>query len=128
VATQSHGSKWRLVTRLLGLGRIERVLGIINWLHRNIEYRTLSGSPNLSAYDIIRTRTPRKIFMLTAKSISAADGKSLTPDLTSHGSVASHLLGLRRYELCLYHGLWAGTAVELRSLVLSGRSRRGKHR
>jgi hypothetical protein len=28
---------------------IERVLGIINWLHRNIEYRTLSGSPNLSA-------------------------------------------------------------------------------
>jgi transglutaminase-like putative cysteine protease len=33
---------------------IERVLGIINWLHRNIEYRTLSGSPNLSAYDIIQ--------------------------------------------------------------------------
>ncbi|MGA9577873.1 MAG: hypothetical protein WBV90_09650, partial [Terrimicrobiaceae bacterium] len=32
---------------------IERVLGIINWLHRNIEYRTHSGSPNLSAYDII---------------------------------------------------------------------------
>jgi transglutaminase-like putative cysteine protease len=33
---------------------IERVLGIIDWLHRNIEYRTLSGSPNLSAYDIIQ--------------------------------------------------------------------------
>jgi len=33
---------------------IERVLGIVNWLHRNIEYRTLSGSPNLSAYDIVQ--------------------------------------------------------------------------
>ena len=34
---------------------IERVLGIINWLHRNIEYRTLSGGPNLSA------RQPEKV-------------------------------------------------------------------
>ncbi|MFZ0712367.1 MAG: transglutaminase family protein [Terrimicrobiaceae bacterium] len=33
---------------------IDRVLGICNWLNRNIEYRTLSGSPNLSAYDIIQ--------------------------------------------------------------------------
>ena len=33
---------------------IERVLGIITWLHNNIEYRTLPGSPNLSAYDIIQ--------------------------------------------------------------------------
>ena len=33
---------------------LARVSGIIDWLHRNIEYRTLSGSPNLSAYDIIQ--------------------------------------------------------------------------
>ncbi len=32
---------------------IERVLGICDWLHHNIEYRTLSGSRNLSAHDII---------------------------------------------------------------------------
>lgn len=31
----------------------ERVLGICQWLHENIEYRTLSGSPNISAYDVI---------------------------------------------------------------------------
>jgi transglutaminase-like putative cysteine protease len=35
---------------------IERILGICNWLHSNIEYRTLSGSPTLSAYDIIQRR------------------------------------------------------------------------
>jgi transglutaminase-like putative cysteine protease len=33
---------------------IDRILGICNWLNRNIEYRTLSGSPNLSAHDIIQ--------------------------------------------------------------------------
>lgn len=33
-----------------GLGR---VLGICQWLHENIEYRMLSGSPNISAYEVI---------------------------------------------------------------------------
>ena len=33
---------------------LERILGICDWLHSNIEYRTLSGSPNLSAFDIIQ--------------------------------------------------------------------------
>jgi transglutaminase-like putative cysteine protease len=33
---------------------VERILGICDWLHHNIEYRTLSGSPSLSAYDIIQ--------------------------------------------------------------------------
>jgi transglutaminase-like putative cysteine protease len=32
---------------------LERILGICDWLHSNIEYRTLSGSPSLSAFDII---------------------------------------------------------------------------
>jgi transglutaminase-like putative cysteine protease len=32
---------------------LPRVLGICEWLNENIEYRTLSGSPNLSAHDII---------------------------------------------------------------------------
>jgi len=36
-----------------GLGR---VLGICQWLHENIEYRTLSGSPNISAHDVIERR------------------------------------------------------------------------
>ncbi len=35
---------------------LPRVRGICDWLHRNIEYRTLSGSPNLSAHDIIERR------------------------------------------------------------------------
>ncbi|MDD5198783.1 MAG: transglutaminase family protein [Terrimicrobiaceae bacterium] len=35
---------------------LARVRGICDWLHRNIEYRTLSGSPNLSAHDIIQRR------------------------------------------------------------------------
>lgn len=33
---------------------LERVRGICDWLHQNIEYRTASGSPLLSAYDIIQ--------------------------------------------------------------------------
>lgn len=33
-----------------------RVRGICDWVHRNIEYRTLSGSPNLSAHDVIERR------------------------------------------------------------------------
>lgn len=36
-----------------GLGRVQ---GICDWLHQHIEYRTGSGSPNLSAYDIIERR------------------------------------------------------------------------
>lgn len=32
---------------------LERVRGIVEWLHKNIEYRTGSGSPLLSASDII---------------------------------------------------------------------------
>lgn len=32
---------------------LDRILGICQWLHDNIEYRTLSGSPYLSAYEII---------------------------------------------------------------------------
>ncbi len=35
---------------------LARVRGICEWLHENIEYRTLSGSPNLSAHDIIERR------------------------------------------------------------------------
>ena len=35
---------------------IPRILAICDWLHRNIEYRTGSGSPNLSAHDIIERR------------------------------------------------------------------------
>ena len=35
---------------------LARVQGICDWLHRNIEYRTLSGSPFLSAHDIILRR------------------------------------------------------------------------
>ncbi|HEY5793358.1 MAG TPA: transglutaminase family protein [Chthoniobacterales bacterium] len=35
---------------------LARVKGICQWLHDNIEYRTLSGSPNLSAHDIIERR------------------------------------------------------------------------
>jgi len=35
---------------------IERVRGICDWLHRHIEYRTCSGSPLLSAHDIIQRR------------------------------------------------------------------------
>jgi transglutaminase-like putative cysteine protease len=34
-----------------GIGRVQ---GICDWLHRNIEYRTGSGSPNISAYDVIQ--------------------------------------------------------------------------
>lgn len=33
---------------------LERVQAICDWLHRNIEYRTGSGSPHLSAYDVIQ--------------------------------------------------------------------------
>ncbi len=33
---------------------LARVRGICEWANRNIEYRTLSGSQNLSAYDIIQ--------------------------------------------------------------------------
>jgi transglutaminase-like putative cysteine protease len=33
---------------------LRRVLGICDWVHRNIEYRTCSGSPELSAYDVIQ--------------------------------------------------------------------------
>ncbi len=33
---------------------VARVQGICDWLHRNIEYRTLSGSPTLSAHDVIQ--------------------------------------------------------------------------
>ncbi len=32
---------------------LERVRGICRWLHENIEYRTGSGSPNISAWDVI---------------------------------------------------------------------------
>jgi hypothetical protein len=32
---------------------IERILGICDWLHHNIEYRTGSGNPNISAHDVI---------------------------------------------------------------------------
>jgi transglutaminase-like putative cysteine protease len=32
---------------------LERVRGICDWLHRNIEYRTGSGSPHISAHDVI---------------------------------------------------------------------------
>lgn len=35
---------------------LDRVKGICKWLHENIEYRTLSGSPTLSASDIIERR------------------------------------------------------------------------
>jgi transglutaminase-like putative cysteine protease len=35
---------------------VERVQGICDWLHQNIEYRTLSGNPNISAYDVIQRR------------------------------------------------------------------------
>ncbi len=35
---------------------LERVLGICQWAHDEIEYRTLSGNPNLSAYEIIERR------------------------------------------------------------------------
>ncbi len=35
---------------------LARVQGICAWLHEHIEYRTLSGSPNLSATDIIERR------------------------------------------------------------------------
>lgn len=35
---------------------LDRVLGICRWLHDNIEYRTLSGSPNLCAGEIIERR------------------------------------------------------------------------
>ena len=31
----------------------ERVLAICDWLHHNIEYRTGSGSPDLTAFDVI---------------------------------------------------------------------------
>jgi transglutaminase-like putative cysteine protease len=33
---------------------LERVLGICDWLHQNIEYRTGSGNPNISAFDVIQ--------------------------------------------------------------------------
>jgi transglutaminase-like putative cysteine protease len=33
---------------------LERILAISDWLHRNIEYRTGSGSPHISAYDVIQ--------------------------------------------------------------------------
>src|SRR6266511_5626976 len=33
---------------------IERVQAICDWLHRNIEYRNGSGSPEISAYDVIQ--------------------------------------------------------------------------
>ncbi len=36
-----------------GLGRVR---GICDWLHRHIEYRTGSGSPNISAHDVIERR------------------------------------------------------------------------
>ena len=35
---------------------LARVRGICDWLNKNIEYRTLSGSPNISAYDVIERR------------------------------------------------------------------------
>ncbi len=35
---------------------IERVQAICDWLHHNIEYRTGSGSPTISAYDVIQRR------------------------------------------------------------------------
>lgn len=35
---------------------LPRIRAICEWLHKNIEYRTLSGSPNLSASDIIERR------------------------------------------------------------------------
>lgn len=35
---------------------LDRVLGIAGWLNENIEYRTLSGSPNLSAFEIMERR------------------------------------------------------------------------
>jgi len=33
---------------------LERVLGICNWVHHHIEYRTGSGSPEISAHDVIQ--------------------------------------------------------------------------
>jgi transglutaminase-like putative cysteine protease len=33
---------------------IERIQAICNWLHHNIEYRTGSGSPDISAHDVIQ--------------------------------------------------------------------------
>jgi transglutaminase-like putative cysteine protease len=33
---------------------LQRVRAICEWLHHNIEYRTCSGSPHLSAYDVIQ--------------------------------------------------------------------------
>lgn len=35
---------------------LQRVQAMCEWLHNNIEYRTGSGSPHLSAYDIIQRR------------------------------------------------------------------------
>ncbi len=35
---------------------IERIRGICQWLHDNIEYRTGSGSPKISAHDVIERR------------------------------------------------------------------------
>ena len=35
---------------------LERVRGICDWLHRHIEYRTGSGSPKLSAHDVLERR------------------------------------------------------------------------
>lgn len=35
---------------------LDRVKGICQWLHNNIEYRTLSGSPTLSASEVIERR------------------------------------------------------------------------
>lgn len=35
---------------------IERVQAMCDWLHRNIEYRTGSGSPHISAHDVIQRR------------------------------------------------------------------------
>ena len=35
---------------------IERVQAICDWLHHNIEYRTGSGSPHISAHDVIQRR------------------------------------------------------------------------
>jgi transglutaminase-like putative cysteine protease len=45
---------WRQFGRLPhGLARVR---GICDWLHEHIEYRTGSGSPNLSAHDVIERR------------------------------------------------------------------------
>ncbi len=33
---------------------LDRIRGICEWLHENIEYRTGSGSPNISAWDVIQ--------------------------------------------------------------------------